>query len=1101
MTTSSCFRVRIGLLLIAGVNLASTLAAAPTSLAVTQAWSARLDGPTNSYFETRGISIGPSGDVFVVGQANRSNVNYDIVVSRYDSSGNQLWKSVFEPEDGPAGHERAAGIVVWGTDVYVAGMTTGGGGSQDFLTLKYNSTGQLQWADRLDGAGHSTDACRAVAVDSLGNLLVAGDSIGTNGSSDIVVLKYDPFGNLLWKYSYDGPEQGPDRAAGIRLGLSGSVYVAGTSQEGRPEASIITFKLDADGQEEWVARETSTDLYGFYGLASRSFDVDAAGNVVTVASEKSHGVTWKYDANGNRQWTARYRAEEPASVYAWTVRFDGSGNIIAAANLYGSGTNDAVLIKYAADGQQLWATRIADPDGVAHIQALALDGNGNVYLSTAPRSDVVTFKVGPDGTQLWSITYNSTGLFTDYAQFMQVAPPGDIFVASRSIHFSESFSSLVKYSQQSVTGIVTAVVTPALQVVDPGSNVLFTTETSGPGPIRFQWRMNGRALPAATNATLVLTNVQVFHRGDYSVVVSNSAGGTVSPEARLSVKTRPEVSIVPTQTVAYVGVNTAFFAMLSGNDFVALQWRHNGTNIPGATNAVLELVNLSGASAGAYDVVASTLGGTTTSSAAGLRISGAIELLGLTRHRSSPSSWDYAPQFRVLANGEFLIAARSNHLNQSSSILLRKHDSEGALLWSTLFAPPDFTNAEPTHLALDAAGNIYVAGQFRQPYITVALVVLKYSPAGQLLWSRILTGTNLWGSIHPFAVDPDGNSTLGIKGGHGTNVIQMVRYNTSGDLQWSYVDPSPDIDTIAVAVDASGNSYLGTTIPMGDTNEIRLLKFDSDGTTVWTNTYAEGMYNRLGAITADSSGNLIVTGTGALDVPDSWMFVQKYSPAGQKLWETRTGGSWSEISYIVTVAAGPGDEITVLTMSDDDYIVEQSGLTRLASNGQLRYRIGEPLLLVGRPSQLALDGFGNAYVTGNGSVTAKFDPNGTRLWMVSHDVRPWTWQYGLALGIDAAGDVRVLTMGDTISDIVADFSVLRYRQRDPAGILRVRLIPTAAGTFHLDAPSGESFQIEASTDLQNWNVLEAAETQQLLQPGGTIFSGSPRRFFRLIFTE
>ena len=45
----------------------------------------------------------------------------------------------------------------------------------------------------------------------------------------------------------------------------------------------------------------------------------------------------------------------------------------------------------------------------------------------------------------------------------------------------------------------------------------------------------GRAIPGATGATLALTNVQPFHRGDYSVIVANADGETVSPEARLSV--------------------------------------------------------------------------------------------------------------------------------------------------------------------------------------------------------------------------------------------------------------------------------------------------------------------------------------------------------------------------------------------------------------------------------------------------------------------------------------------------------------------------------------------------------------------------------------
>ena len=358
-------------------------------------------------------------------------------------------------------------------------------------------------------------------------------------------------------------------------------------------------------------------------------------------------------------------------------------------------------------------------------------------------------------------------------------------------------------------------------------------------------------------------------------------------------------------------------------------------------------------------------------------------------------------------------------------------------------------------------------------------------------------------------MDSQGHSTFAVMGVTETKVI---RYDNAGEVEWSFVDPlSPDNDTIALAVDASGNTYLGTTIRVGGDNEIRLRKFDATGATVWIRPYAEGHYNRLGMLAVDASSHLIVAGTGELaDVPDSRMFVQKYSPDGQKLWEKRTGSSWSEISHIVSMAVGPSDEITVLTMSDDDYEPgEQSGVTRIGRDGQLKYRIAESQILVSNPAQLALDDFGNAYVTGFGgrigtgadAVTAKYDAYGNRPWSVYYNEPVSSGQYGQAVGVDSVGDIRVLATANTRSDTSEDFSVLHYRQRDPASTFRVQLIPDAGGTFHLGSPSGVPFQIEASPDLRHWSMLTEPETAQLLQPGATAFSGSPQRFFRLIGEE
>jgi hypothetical protein len=1085
MRTSSCPSE----FLLLAILTSGLSAAAEMPDPVSQAWAVRIDGPTDPSLLISGMDVGPSGDVFLVGPfRNGGYYLRDLLITRRSSSGALVWQRSYAPPEGPSANESPAGLVARGTNVYVAAsITTTNGQGSDFLTLKYRDTGELEWAARWERPGYYYSGPSAIAVDGQGNVLLLGN--------DIVVLKYGPTGDLLWTYSYG--EDGGDRAAEMRVDAGGNIYVAGTSGSS-DESSAVTLKLDPDGHELWAVAETSVDLQG--GTAN-GLDVDSAGNVVTVARDQLYGLIWKYDAHGNRQWMARYRAEEPVPVYAAEVRFDASGDIIVAAQLYG----DALLVKYAADGQQRWATRIFYPDGPAYLGLLDLDSSGNSYLTTSPGGDVVTVKVNPAGAQLWSVTYNSQENADDSGEFLKVTPSGDIFVVGRSFYSGQNFVSLVKYAQQPVSGLATAVVTPALQTVDPGTTVVLTAETIGPGPIHFQWRKNGRLIPDATNATLSLSNVQAVDRAEYSVIISNSAGVTVSPEARLSVRVPPEVFIAPTETLAYLGTDTAFAATISGNDFATLQWRHNGTNIPGATNEILRMTNLNAGASGNYDIVVSTFGGSTTSSAAGLKISRAVELINKTPHRSAFSSYDYAPLLSVLPNGEFFIAASSNHLT-GASIVLRKHATNGQVLWTTAFEPPEFTNAEPSHLGLDGAGNIYIAGWSRQPYLPTAFAVLKYNPDGQLIWSRL--GTNI-GGLYAFAVDPQGNSVVAILNA-GTTVI---RYNHAGDVQWSFVNPSSGDDFVTLALDASGNTYLGTTIVVEGYNQVRLRKVDSTGALSWTVPAADGLYNYVGLLTVDGDGHLIVAGIGGFgDVPDTRMFVQKYSPGGQKLWETLTGSGGREISYIASIAVGPGNEITVLTESDDDYEPgEESGVTRIGPDGRLRYRIKEPQILVGRQSNLALDRFGNAYVTGwggrvgigVGAVTAKYDAYGSRHWLVYYNAPKPTWQYSLAVGADATGDIRVLAIENTGSDSGSnwDFSVLHYRQRDPESRFRLQLIPSAGGTFHLSTPTEEPFRIEASTDLHSWNAVSKVEKQQLLQPAATSFSGSPQRFFRLILEE
>src|SRR5262245_43003307 len=79
--------------------------------------------------------------------------------------------------------------------------------TQDAITLKYDANGNLLWDRRYDRLG-GDDNVRGVAIDpASGAVYAAGYSSGYNGSTyvyDIVLLKYDAAGNPQWAVPYDG---------------------------------------------------------------------------------------------------------------------------------------------------------------------------------------------------------------------------------------------------------------------------------------------------------------------------------------------------------------------------------------------------------------------------------------------------------------------------------------------------------------------------------------------------------------------------------------------------------------------------------------------------------------------------------------------------------------------------------------------------------------------------------------------------------------------------------------------------------------------------------------------------------------------------------
>jgi hypothetical protein len=84
----------------------------------------------------------------------------------------------------------------------------------DFITIKYNSSGVIQWTASYTYVTDQTDEANSIAVDALGNVFVAGFSDQDSSpviNYDYVVQKYSPSGSLLWTARKNGAGNGEDR--------------------------------------------------------------------------------------------------------------------------------------------------------------------------------------------------------------------------------------------------------------------------------------------------------------------------------------------------------------------------------------------------------------------------------------------------------------------------------------------------------------------------------------------------------------------------------------------------------------------------------------------------------------------------------------------------------------------------------------------------------------------------------------------------------------------------------------------------------------------------------------------------------------------------
>ena len=114
--------------------------------------------------------------------------------------------------------------------------------------------------------------------------------------------------------------------------------------------------------------------------------------------------------------------------------------------------------------------------------------------------------------------------------------------------------------------------------------------------------------------------ISVADEGDYDCLVSNPGGAAISARARVSVLAPPEILVSPAGITNRFGSNVIFTVFARGSEPLRFQWRFNGVNLSGETNASLVRNNIQLADDGDYDVLISNPVKTTLTDAARLLV-------------------------------------------------------------------------------------------------------------------------------------------------------------------------------------------------------------------------------------------------------------------------------------------------------------------------------------------------------------------------------------------------------------------------------------------------------------------------------------------------
>jgi hypothetical protein len=326
-------------------------------------WTIQLGSPGADRAEY--VNVDALGNVYVTGSFSgtvdfdpgpgtaslSAAAGTDAFVAKYDGAGNYIWAMSFAESGNSTG--KALGVDVIG-NVYVTGNFSGvisftngtsytSLGGNDVFICKLNSTGGLEWGQRIGGS--SLDNATGIVADATGNLFALGmfengtidldpgpDSANYSGGR-LYLVKLNANGGLIWAIR-SFVSSGND----LKMDAVGNLYLAG----------YITGVFDFDpgpGTANVGILRTTTDYFweltsdGAYVLAksyrgisytpgARSANVDAFGNIYTAGGQGDFN---KWDKNGNPIWAASYGLNNPCV----TNTVDAMQNVYVVGNYRG----------------------------------------------------------------------------------------------------------------------------------------------------------------------------------------------------------------------------------------------------------------------------------------------------------------------------------------------------------------------------------------------------------------------------------------------------------------------------------------------------------------------------------------------------------------------------------------------------------------------------------------------------------------------------------------------------------------------------------------------------------------------------------------------
>lgn len=301
----------------------------------------------------------------------------------------EVWSKTYFNPNGTGSDYSDKTIIDAQGNTYIACATRTQNTSDDIMVLKYNSAGLLLWTKTYNYSYNGIEQPNDICLDNNGNIYVTGTSTRTQGGYyDCILLKFDPNGNILWVKRINKTNYADRKSEGVSLVYRDGIYVGiNFIYNGWSESGIAKYSAAGDSVsyiQNGILLNFSFKMWKM--VSDNSLNIYAIYSGDMLANEEEDIVVKKISTNGNLSlvWSKIYSGPSHLNDRARDIAIGPDGNLFITGHTYVSNQGSNVLMmKFGRDDgailmQKTYNDAVFNQD--EYGIRLAFDNNYNIMV-------------------------------------------------------------------------------------------------------------------------------------------------------------------------------------------------------------------------------------------------------------------------------------------------------------------------------------------------------------------------------------------------------------------------------------------------------------------------------------------------------------------------------------------------------------------------------------------------------------------------------------------------------------------------------------------------------------------------------------------------